>query len=258
MNYMKNSKILQICVLVASIIQIISPAFSSFKNGGNDPNNTDPQFTPAGYTFAIWGVITFLGLCYGIYQLLPNRKNVILHQQLSLKLISLYLLFAFWLFAATKDWLIVTVVTFVVMFILAYLSFQQILQSKKLLTVYDKILLEAQIGFYLGWSTIAIFANTGAALRFYGLSDLGTSGIIWQTLLLLFALANSIYVLYKVNANYFFSATIVWAFVGVFFGLRGEVNTAFLQVIAISALSMFVIFIYIVGTARQLTNKVSS
>jgi hypothetical protein len=255
---MKNSKILQIGVLVTSIIQITSPAFSSFKNGGNDPSNTDPQFTPAGYTFGIWGVITLLGLCYGIYQLLPNRENAILHEKLASKLISLYLLFAFWLFAATNDWLIITVLTFVVMFTLAYLSFQQILQSKKSLTVYDKIFLEAQIGFYLGWSTIAVFANTGAALKFYGLSDLGTTGIIWQTLLLLFALANAIFVLYKVKANYFFSATIVWAFVGVFFGLRDEVNTAFLQVVAISALSMFLIFVYIVRTSNQLTNKGSS
>lgn len=255
---MKNSKIFQIGILLASIIQIISPAFSSFKNGGNDPNNTDPQFTPAGYTFAIWGIITFLGLCYGIFQLLPHRKNAILHRQIAPKLISLYLLFAFWLFAATKDWLIVTVLTFVVMFVLAYFSFQQILQSKKILTLYDKIFLEVQIGFYLGWSTIAVFANTGAAIKFYGLSDLGSVGIIWQTLLLLFALTNAIFVLYKVKANYFFSATIVWAFVGIFFGLRGEVNTEFLQVVVISALSMFLIFIYLVRTSNQLTNKGSS
>jgi translocator protein len=255
---MKKNKFLQIGVLIASIIQIISPALSSFKNGGSDPNNTDPQFTPAGYTFGIWAVITLLGLCYGIYQLLPNRKNTILHQQFAPKLISLYLLFAFWLLAYTKDWLIITVLTFVGMFTFAYLSFQQILQSRKKLTVYDKILLEAQIGFYLGWPTIAVFANTGAALKFYGLSDLGTIGIIWQTILLMFALANAIFVLYKVKANYFFSATIVWAFVGVFFGLRGEIDTTFLQVVAISALSMFLIFVYIVNSSNQLKNKGSS
>jgi translocator protein len=241
---MKNSKILQIGVLIASIIQIISPAFSSFENG-SDPNNTDPQFTPAGYTFGIWGVITFLAVCYGVYQLLPNRKNAALHQQLAPKLIVLYLLFAFWILAYTKDWLIVTVITFLGMFFFAYFTFQEILQSKNLLTIYDKIFLEAQIGFYLGWPSIAVFANTGAALKYYGLSDLGTMGIVWQTVLLVAALTNATYILYKVKANYFFAATIVWAFVGIFFGLRGEiVDTTFLQIVSISALVIFLLAAY--------------
>jgi translocator protein len=240
---MKKNKFLQIGVLIASLIQIISPAFSSFKNG-SDPNNTDPQFTPAGYTFGIWGVITFLAVCHGIYQLLPSRKNVTLHQQLAYKLILLYLLFAFWILAYTKDWIIMTVIIFLGMFFLAYFSFQQILSNRDSLTIYEKISLEAQIGFYLGWSSIAIFANTGAALKFYGLSDLGTTGIIWQILLLSAALINATYVLYKTKANYFFAATIIWAFVGIFFGLRGETNTVFLQVISILALAIFLLIFF--------------
>jgi translocator protein len=249
---MKNSKILQIGVLIASIIQIISPAFSSFEKGG-DPNNTDPQFTPAGYTFGIWGVITFLAVCYGVYQLLPNRKNAALHQQLAPKLIALYLLFAFWILAYTQDWLIVTVITFLGMFFFAYFTFQEILQSKNLLTIYDKIFLEAQIGFYLGWPSIAVFANTGAALKYYGLSDLGTTGIVWQTVLLVAALANATYILYKVKANYFFAATIVWAFVGIFFGLRGEkADTTFLQIVSISALVIFLLAVYKFRTSNIL------
>ena len=238
---MTKETILKIFVLVSAIIQIISPAFSSFQNG-TDPENSDPLFTPANYTFGIWGVITFLAVCYAVYQLLPNRKNEALHQRVAIKLTSLYLLFAFWLLAYTKDWIVVTVFVFLAMLIFAYLSFLQIIKQKYELTLYDKILLEAQIGLYLGWPTIAVFANTGAALKFYGLSDLGTNGIIWQTILLIAALSNAIFILYKVKANYFFVATIIWAFVGIYFGLRGEVDTIFLQIVALAALSIFLIF----------------
>jgi translocator protein len=240
---MNKIKLLQILVLIASIIQIISPAFSSFRDG-TDADNTDPQFTPAGYTFGIWGLITLLALCYGIYQMLPSRENARLHQQIASKLVVLYLFFAFWLFAYTQDWVVLTVMIFLSMFFLAYFTFQQILQPENKLTIYDKIFLEAQIGFYLGWSSVAIFANTGAALKFYGLSDLGANGIIWQTVLLVAALTNATYVLYKTKANYFFGATIVWAFVGIFFGLSDEIDTTFLQIVSISALVIFLFSLY--------------
>jgi hypothetical protein len=240
---MKNSKILQIGLLIASIIQIISLAFSSFENG-TDANNTDPQFTPAGYTFAIWGVITFLALCYGVYQILPNRRNEAFHQQINSKLIFLYLLFSTWLFAYTMDWIIFTVIIFLGMFYLAYSVFQQIIPYRNQLTKYEKFFLEAQVGLYLGWSSFAIFANTGAALKFYGVSDIGTSGTIWQSLLLICALINTTYILFKTKANYFYGGTILWALVGVFFGLRGESNTEFLQILTISALFAFLIAFY--------------
>jgi hypothetical protein len=243
MKNLQHLTVQKLILLIVSITQIISPAFSSFENG-TDAENTDPQFTPAGYTFAIWGVITFLALCYGIYQILPNRRNEALHQQINSKLIFLYLLFSAWLFAYTKDWIIFTVIIFLGMFYLAYSVFQQIIPHRNQLTKYEKFFLEAQVGLYLGWSSFAIFANTGAALKFYGISDLGTSGIIWQSMLLVGALINTIYMLYKTKANYFYGGTIIWAFVGVFFGLRGESNTVFLQILTISAFCTFLAFFY--------------
>jgi hypothetical protein len=90
--------------------------------------------------------------------------------------------------------------------------------------------MEAQFGLYVGWCTIAFFANTGAALKFYGYSDLGTNGIIWQTILLILAFLNSIYGIYKTNTNYFFAGTILWAFVAIHIDLVQEPNnTEFLQ-----------------------------
>ncbi len=248
---MKKEKAFQILVLIAAVVQIVSPTFFKFRET-NEQISRDPQFTPAGYTFAIWGVITLLALLYSIYQLVPNRALVGLHQKIATKLIGLYLSFSFWLLAASKDWLIFTVIIFICMFFLAYFIFKEIIKQKNELTLYDKIFLEAQIGLYLGWPTIAIFANMGAALKFYGISDLGTTGVIWQTILLIAALSNAIYILYKVKANYFFVGTIAWAFVGIYFGLREEVDTIFLQIVAIIALSFFLFLFYKLKTKTHM------
>jgi len=70
-----------------------------------------------------------------------------------------------------------------------------------------------------------------SACTHYGLSDDGTVGTIWQSTLLLAALANSIYFIDRFQSNAFYTATIGQAFIGIFAALRDEQGTLVLQVI---------------------------
>jgi hypothetical protein len=239
---MNRELILRITVFILSITQLLTPLFSSF-NDNQRKSNFDPPITPAGYTFAIWGIITLLGLCYGFYQLLPNRPSADLHQKAARTLCVVYVLFSVWLFVASKNWLWTTVIIFVAMFILLFMLFQFIQENKQQLALADKILLEGQIGIYLGWSTVAIFANTASALAYYNILTMNTIGIIIQSALLILALINGIYGINKTNGNYFLSATILWAFVGVFFGLRQNSNTPILQIVVIGAILIFISYL---------------
>ena len=248
---MNKAKLLHWFVLLTSITQIVSPLLSSFS--GNDNQRKDALITPAGYTFAIWGVITLLSLIYGIFQIFPNQKNEQLHLKIAPRLIATYLFFSLWLFSAQGYWLVATVIIFVAMFLNLRIVFESILQQKGKLSSMEKVILEGQIGLYFGWSSIAIFANIAAALKFYGLSDLGISGTIWQSLILCCGLANTIYCLHKTKANYFYGGTIIWAFVGIFFGLRGESDTVFLQIVTISALCAFLSFFYKFNKSKVVT-----
>ena len=247
---MNKELILKISVFVLSITQLLSPFLSSFSNNQRT-NKFDPPITPAGYTFAVWGIITLLGLCYGVYQLLPNRPAADLHQKVGKILCVVYALFSLWLFAASRDWLWITVVLFVVMFGLLFMAFQIIQENNQQLTLADKILLEGQVGIYLGWSTIAIFANTASALSYYELLTMDNMGMVIQAVLLLLALLNGMYGSSKTNGNYFLSATILWAFVGVYFGLRQYSNTTALQIIVISAIFVFVSFLVFIKLKVQ-------
>ena len=233
---MEKNKMLQSGVLITGFTQFISPVLTSFKG---DANESNVQFTPAGYTFSIWGVITLLAFAYGIYQSLPKKENKELHIKIAPRLIIIYILFSIWLFTAQNNWLLVTVIVFILMFWQLGKVFESILANKNHLTKTEIIILEGQIGLYFGWSSIAIFANTGATLKFYGVSDLGTFGLIWQSLLLTGGLINTIFILSKTKGNYFYGGTIIWAFMGIFFGLRNEPNTIILQIVAITALCIF-------------------
>lgn len=239
---MTKELIVRLIVFALSITQILSPVFSSF-NDNQRKNNFDPPITPAGYTFAVWGIITLLGLCYGIYQLLPNRPAADLHQKVAKILCMVYILFSVWLFAASKEWLWTTVIIFASMFCLLFMLFQHIQENRQQLTLADKILLEGQVGIYLGWTTIAIFANTASALAYYNILTMNTMGVVIQSVLLILALLNGIYGISKTNGNYFLSVTILWAFLGVFFGLRQYSNTAILQIIVTVAILIFVFYL---------------
>ncbi|NJO86579.1 MAG: hypothetical protein HC821_00345 [Lewinella sp.] len=229
-------------VFILSITQFISPIFSSF-NDNQSTNKFDPPITPAGYTFAVWGIITLLGLCYGIYQLIPNRSVADLHQKVAIRISIVYFLFSVWLFAASRDWLWFTVAVFVIMFGLLFKLFQIIQNNRQKLTLADKILLEGQIGIYLGWSTVAIFANTASALAYYDLFTVGNTGIFIQATLLILALLNGIYGISKTNGNLFLAATILWAFIGIFVGLKQNSNTEMLQLVVVSAIVVFITYL---------------
>lgn len=149
----------KVLVLIGGIAQLTTPIFTRFDQAST---YNDPEIIQADYAFGIWGIITALGFLYSIYQVLPNRRNRKLHQRISRALLMIYLLFSAWLFSAQKHWLLLTVLIFIVMFILLVYVFQEIPLREYKLNGFEKIVLEIQIGLYTGWSTVAIFANTAA------------------------------------------------------------------------------------------------
>jgi hypothetical protein len=234
---MKN---LSLWVLLTSILQFISPGISILVNVQSSFQNNDPMITPAGYAFIVWGLITFLGLGYGIYQYASNSPNQAFLADIGFQLCIIYTLFAVWLVVAGRNWLVLTVIIFVAMFYFLTIVFGKILQNYNQLTIIEKGLLYVQIAVYTGWATIAIFANTASAIKFYGVSDLGQTGMIWQALILLGALANSVFWLNKFEGSVPYALTIVWALVGVYVGLLRFDDTTNLKIISLSAV-IFVI-----------------
>lgn len=232
-------------VLISATLQLISPGILTLLGKSVNSKISDPQITPAGYTFAIWGIITLLSFCYSIYQFLPNRKNADLHLTISRAITLVYLLFVCWLFFATKQWLVTTVIIFSVMFFLLTLVFEKVIENRHRLGLTEKFVLFGQIAIYSGWTTVAIFANTASAIKFYGLSDSGLTGIFWQSLILIFALINGKYWLKKFNNNITYGATILWALVGILIGLMQFEDNIPLKIIVI--FGIFLVTIHLVN-----------
>jgi hypothetical protein len=241
---MKKRENWQWAVLISATLQLISPGILTLLGYTVNSKESDPQITPANYTFTVWGIITILSFCYGIYQFVADRKNKDLHQSISRALTAVYLLFVCWLFAAVVQWLILTVIIFLVMFYLMTLVFERLIQDRQQLGLAEKIILFGQVAIYTGWATVAVFANSASAIKFYGLPDNGVVGILWQSFILILALVNSKYWLSKFQNNIAYGGTILWALVGVLTGLIHYDNNLPLKLIVTFGIFLVTIHLF--------------
>jgi hypothetical protein len=190
----------------------------------------------------VWGVITTLALVYGVYQLRRSNKNEWLHGKVAPRLILLYTLFTIWLWAAEEKWLMITVIVFIVMYFILRSVMMEMVANRHTLTVADKVLLLTQIGIYTGWTTVAVFANTASAIKFYGISDAGSIGTVWQSLLLISAAANIAWGINSFKGELSFVATTLWAIVGIYVGLLDEVGAEVLKSVTLVLGALIIIY----------------
>ena len=126
-------------VLVSSFLQLVSPGIMTLLGYALESEGDAPQITPAAFTFIVWGVITTLSFAYGVYQALPHHGNNGLHMILSKTLTTIYLLFVVWLIAAAMQLLFITVLIFVVMFIVLILVFDKLIKERNNLNRAEQI-----------------------------------------------------------------------------------------------------------------------
>jgi hypothetical protein len=220
-------------LLLLAIVQAGCPALLGWL-GLEIGGSGGPQITPAGYAFAVWGVIVTLALGYALLQTFKaDRALAPLARAVGWPLALVYAGFVLWLVAAVNGWLATTVLIFVVMFLLLRRVYLLILPWRASLPWYYRVLLEGQVGIYLGWTSIAIFANLAAALTFYGL---GETGAVWQAGILIAAAANGLFGVRYTAASPAYTATVLWAFLGVLIGLTAYDDTQWLQGLAAAAI----------------------
>ncbi|MES2668758.1 MAG: hypothetical protein V4644_03675 [Patescibacteria group bacterium] len=239
---------IRILVLVLALLQPIASYLSTIGNARFMDQASNPLITPAGYAFSIWGVITFGSLLYAIYQVLPKRRNRELYDRIAPYAAGLFAGFSIWLFAAEKDWLWATVVIFTGMGYFLYRLYPHILAAvrEKKLSLAETVVTYGTFGLYAGWTTIAIFANIAAALKFSGVSDTDGAGILWQAGILVLAAMTAIALLLRTKGSLPYAAAMLWGFVAIVVGTleRGPVALPLTGLAAAASLALLGAYVY--------------
>jgi hypothetical protein len=174
-------------------------------------------FTPAGYVFAIWGVIYLGTLAYMVYQALPSQRT-----NPRLRAIGWWYVFGnlantIWIFFWHYEQMLVTVgliVILLVSLVMAYLRLAPARQVPGLVSRGEWWTTHLTFSIYTAWATVATVANVATYLVSIGWDGGFLSPAVWTVILLLVATGIGLLFLARWR-DVAYVAVLVWAFIGI-------------------------------------------
>ncbi len=174
-------------------------------------------FTPAPYTFAIWGAIYLMLLVYVAFQLLPakgvqspGQKKLL--RELALLFTGTSLLNAGWILAWHYRALGLSVAVMALL-LLGLMRAGWLLRQPHC-DPREELALRIPFGLYFGWITVATVANVTVMLKNLNWNGLGLSEDVWMAVILVVAAAIAAVTMYRIR-SVAYGLAVLWAFIGI-------------------------------------------
>ncbi|BBY80125.1 hypothetical protein H7I53_00345 [Mycolicibacterium pulveris] len=172
--------------------------------------------TPAGYAFSLWGLITVLSAAT-MLAVLRFGLGAWWETRVLVDASVVFAGFSVWLLVAAQGWLWVSVAVFALMVsALSHIMRLLVRRSHDLTCArWLAVLATATFGLYLGWSSIAVFANVAAALIDSGVP---ATAVWWQLAVLVAAAAFAVGLARMLRGTPAYVAGVLWALVAIAIG----------------------------------------
>jgi hypothetical protein len=243
---------LQIANIVAFVAVIVMNTLSNTlplngRTAGEISDALPSYFTPAGYTFSIWGLIYLALLGFTVYQALPMGQNKPFLRQIGWLFAVSSVANIVWLFAWHYGWLLLSPFIMLILLVTLILIYMRlgIGRTDTTLTWAERLLVQFPFAIYLGWITVATIANIASVLAKLGWSGFGIAGPTWSAIMILVAVVVAGSVLLN-RRNLAYAGVLVWAL----FGIRAAYPAV--PVIATTAViaALLIIALAILGYVR--------
>lgn len=215
-----NPAVLRAANIAAFIITVIvnSIAGSTTLIGGvqtEDVSNKYPTLvTPAGYTFAIWGIIYVLLGVFVVYSALPKQRSSGYVERIGWLFVLSSIFNITWIFAWQYEilWLSVAlIVGFLLTLIAIYLRLNI---GKTKVPIGERLAVHLPFSVYLGWISIATIADISLTLVAYGWDGFGVAPEIWAIIVVAVALVLTMLML-GIRKDIAYALVVIWALVGI-------------------------------------------
>lgn len=203
-------------------------------------------FTPAGITFAIWGLIYLSLGAFCIYHIfMAWRRQVGQPPNLELQAIgNLFILnnlaTAAWLYAWTHEWIapslaliVFQLITLIVMHVRLHIYDKDKLPGSRIFT-------QIPLSIYFGWITVATIANTDVYLSVTGWDKMGFSDAYWTIFLIGAAVFIAILVV-LIRRNIFYGLVFIWALGGIVMKRTADPTRTYSDIILAAETGMIVL-----------------
>jgi hypothetical protein len=216
---MKRDILRQFVVIAATLYALITNGAANAlplngKMTGAISDSFNVLFVPAGYVFAIWGVIYIALVAYTIYHSLPSQRTNPLMRRSGWLVVLSSLANGTWIFAWHYGYYAVSLIIMLVLLAALTAVYLRLNIGKTRFSQVEKWTTSIPFSIYLGWITVATIANLTAVLSYYGFTGAGISPTAW-TLILLGAGAAIAGIMAFTRTDIAYILVLVWAFAGI-------------------------------------------
>lgn len=244
-----NSGILRWANVLAFVFTVVinSLAGSTTIIGGRNTaqvSDANPTLiTPAGYVFAIWGIIYVLLGIFVVYQALPSQQGKDYQKKIGWLFILSSLINISWLFLWQSEYLSLSVVLIFLLLATLIAIYLQLGIGKSKVTMNERIAVHLPFSVYLGWITVASIADVAATLVSLNWNGFGISPESWAALVVAVALVITVLMLVT-RKDVAYALVIIWALVGI--GVNHSGNQTVVMLTEVSAIIVAVVLIVVV------------
>jgi len=171
-------------------------------------------FVPAGYVFAIWGLI-YLGLIlFAIYQALPAQRDNLRLSRIDYLFPLSCLANIVWLFLWHYEQFPLTLVAMFSLLGLLIAIYLRLGIGRAAVSPGERWLVQVPFSVYLGWVTVATIANVTDVLDYLGWNGWGIRPEVWAVIMLVVG-GGITFLVSLTRSDMAFLLVILWAYAGI-------------------------------------------
>lgn len=202
-------------ILATLIVNILANALPlNGLNTGQISDRFKVYFVPAGYVFAIWGVI-YLGLiAYAIFQALPSQRSNPRMRSTGWWVALGGVANSVWIFLWHYQQFPLTLVAMLLLLATLILTYQRLGIGLTTVSSGEKWAVRLLFSIYLGWITVATVANVTSLLDYLKWDGFGLAPEIWMSIVLAAVLVIAVLMNFT-RRDVAYTLVILWALAGI-------------------------------------------
>lgn len=204
-----------ISVIIALTVNILASTLPlNGQNTGEISDRFQVFFVPAGYVFAIWGIIYIGWIAFTIFQFRADQKESPRLRKLGYLFALNGLFNAGWLFTWHYNTFGLSVLVMLSLLGLLIASYLRLNVNRVAVTTAERWSVDIPFSVYLGWISVATIANVTDWLYLVGWTGFGIAAQTWAVIMLVVAsVVGLLMALTRRDAAYLL--VFVWSFVGI-------------------------------------------
>ena len=204
-----------LATVLALVVNVLATALPlNGKNTGAISDQFKVFFVPAGYVFAIWGIIYIGWIAFSIYQALPSQRENARLQRIDWLYALSGVLNAGWLFMWHYELLPLSVVVMLALLVTLIAIYLRLDIGRVQVSAIEKWCVNIPFSVYLGWISVATIANITDLLYAWRWDGWGIAPEMWAVIMLAVATLLGL-AMTLLRGDVAFLLVLVWSFIGI-------------------------------------------